>query len=462
MRKMKDSGIEWIGKIPEGWETWKSRYVFEFSTGLTITRGELMEEGIPCINYGEIHSKYGFDLDLSRDILKCADLNFLDNKKNSIVNNGDFIFCDTSEDLEGSGNCVYVSNSNNQNIFAGSHTIVARPIIDINSRYFAYLFSTNAWRTQIRSVVYGVKVFSITQNILKATKVIMPPLAIQKSISDYLDKKCAEIDLVIKAKETTNEKLKEYRQSIIYEAVTKGLDKNVPMKDSGIEWIGEIPEGWETWKIKHTSILRGRIGWQGLKADEFIEEGPFLITGTDFINGVIDWDSCVHITEERYEEAPNIHIVENDLLITKDGTIGKVAIALNCPEKASLNSGVFLIRNNGISNYINKYLYYVLISDVFWKWFNMNQNGNSTIIHLYQEQFSNFVFPIPKSETEQQQIADFLDQKCLQIDTVISANEKTIEKLKEYRQSVIYEAVTGKMEILSLISTGARQLRQGE
>lgn len=217
---MKDSGIEWIGKIPNSWEVKKSRYIFEYNSGLTITRGELLDEGVPCINYGEIHSKYGFDLDLTRDSLKYADIKFLNYKQNSIVRNGDFIFCDTSEDIEGSGNCVYVSNSNNQDIFAGSHTIVARPIGNINSRYLAYLFSTNAWRAQIRNSVYGVKVFSITQSILKSTKIIIPPTTEQQMISDYLDKRCSNIDSVILANEKTIVKLKEYRQSVIYEAVT--------------------------------------------------------------------------------------------------------------------------------------------------------------------------------------------------------------------------------------------------
>ncbi len=221
---MKDSGIEWIGEIPEEWKVKELRYIFEFGTGLTITRSELLDEGIPCINYGEIHSKYGFDLDLSRDYLKYADKNLLASKANCIVRNEDFIFCDTSEDIEGSGNCVYISNSNYQDIFAGSHTIIGRLTVDINSRYLAYLFGTNSWRAQIRSLVYGVKVFSITQSILKKAKAIVPPTRVQNQICNYLDKKCAEIDSVISANEITIKKLKEYRQSVIFEAVTGKMD----------------------------------------------------------------------------------------------------------------------------------------------------------------------------------------------------------------------------------------------
>lgn len=218
------------------------------------------------------------------------------------------------------------------------------------------------------------------------------------------------------------------------------------MKNSGIEWIGDIPEYWKVVRIKNVAMLKGRIGWQGLKSTEYQETGAYLITGTDFDNGVINWDTCVHITQERFNEAPEIHIKENDLLITKDGTVGKVALALNCPEQVSLNSGVMLIRNNKELKYKSKFLYYILLSNVFWSWFSSNLNGNSTIIHLYQEQFYNFSFPFPP-QIEQQQIADYLDHKCAEIDAVINGKEQVIEKLDEYKKSLIYECVTGKMRV---------------
>lgn len=213
------------------------------------------------------------------------------------------------------------------------------------------------------------------------------------------------------------------------------------MKDSGIDWIGMIPNHWNTIKIKHTSWLKGRIGWQGLKSDEYKDEGPYLITGTDFVNGRINWGSCVHITEERFEEAPEIHIKENDLLITKDGTIGKVAIAKDCPQKVSLNSGVLLIRNTKQFKYIDKYLYYILLSDQFWTWYEMSQTGNSTIRHLYQEQFYNFSFTYPPLP-EQCKISEYLDLACSDIDTAIAEAKASIEDYKLLKQSIITQAVT--------------------
>lgn len=173
---------------------------------------------------------------------------------------------------------------------------------------------------------------------------------------------------------------------------------------------------------------------------------PYLVTGTDFNNGFIDWANCVRISEKRFEMDKNIQIKENDLLITKDGTIGKLAIARNCPEKASLNSGVFVMRNQGPYKYIDKYMYYLLQSEQFYLWFELNDAGNSTIRHLYQKDFYNFSFTYPKLK-EQEKIAKYLDKKCKLIDDSIAIKQKQLETLEEYKKSLIYEYVTGKKEV---------------
>ncbi|WP_051080473.1 restriction endonuclease subunit S [Fusobacterium russii] len=210
-------------------------------------------------------------------------------------------------------------------------------------------------------------------------------------------------------------------------------------KDSGIEWIGEIPEIWRINKIKYIANLYGRIGWQGLTSDEYVDEGPYLITGVDFSNGKIDWNNCVHISEYRWEQADKIKIKNGDLLITKDGTVGKVAIVNNLTDKASLNSGVLLINLNVKNN--KKFLFWVLCSEVFWTWFNYKNSGNSTILHLYQKDFNEFQYCMP-SVQEQRQIADFLDEKCERIDRITEKIERQIEILKEYKKSLITETVT--------------------
>jgi type I restriction enzyme S subunit len=211
------------------------------------------------------------------------------------------------------------------------------------------------------------------------------------------------------------------------------------MKPSGIEWIGDIPDNWETSKIKYVSKLNGRIGWQGLTSDEYTEEGPYLITGVDFVNGGIDWKNVVHVTIERWREAADIQIQNGDLLITKDGTVGKVAIVSRLDDKASLNSGVLLIKTR--QEYSKKYLFWILQSDVFWTWFNLKNAGNSTIIHLYQNDFIEFKYIIPPYP-EQQAIVSFLDARCKKIDGIITAMEQQIGVLKQYKTSLITETVT--------------------
>ncbi|MDD7565404.1 MAG: restriction endonuclease subunit S [Streptococcus suis] len=211
------------------------------------------------------------------------------------------------------------------------------------------------------------------------------------------------------------------------------------MKDSGIEWIGEVPEEWGITKIKFTTQLNGRIGWQGLTSAEYKEEGPYLITGTDFLDGKINFETAVHIDEKRWFEAKQIQVENGDLLITKDGTVGKVAIIEGLNEKASLNSGVLRIQTT--ENISRRFLFYVLKSDVFWLWFNYTNSGASTILHLYQNVFDEFSFTFPNF-SEQNQIADFLDKKVAQLDKVKSLLEEQIKTLEDYRQSLIYETVT--------------------
>ena len=211
------------------------------------------------------------------------------------------------------------------------------------------------------------------------------------------------------------------------------------MKPSGVAWIGDIPHDWDIKRVKYLASLKGRIGWQGLTSDEYIDEGPYLITGVDFQNGGIDWSNCVHISEKRWEEAPEIHIQNGDLLITKDGTVGKVAIVSGLEDKASLNSGVLLIRTE--PGFDKRFLFWVLQSEEFWTWFRLKNAGNSTIIHLYQGDFAEFSYTFPKA-AEQCAIADFLDTQCAKIDSVIVDIENLIETLQKYKKSLITEAVT--------------------
>ncbi|CAH1851234.1 restriction endonuclease subunit S [Convivina intestini] len=211
------------------------------------------------------------------------------------------------------------------------------------------------------------------------------------------------------------------------------------MKPSGVEWIGEIPSDWEITKIKYFTYMKGRIGWQGLKAEEFTEKGPYLVTGTDFKNGRVNWDTSYHISNIRYDEAPEIQLKKGDLLVTKDGTVGKLAFIDILPNKASLNSHLLVMRPLH-NRYINLFLYYVLSSLEFENYFSLVSSG-STMSSLSQEKMGEFRFALP-SLKEQEKIVSFLDEKISKLDEAKRLLNEQIEKLKEYRKSVIYQAVT--------------------
>lgn len=215
---MKDSGIEWIGKIPDGWEIIKIKDSFNLGKGLPITKADLLQNGVPVISYGQIHSKSNNGVSINDSLIRFVKEDYYKSAPYALVNKGDFIFADTSEDIEGCGNCVYLDAANS--LFAGYHTIVMKSKKKQSNKYFAYLFKSDIWRSQIRTKVSGIKVFSVTQRILKDIQLLLPSNIIQQQIADYLDKKCVEIDDLIKLKEQKIEKLKEYKKSLIYEYVT--------------------------------------------------------------------------------------------------------------------------------------------------------------------------------------------------------------------------------------------------
>ncbi len=211
-------------------------------------------------------------------------------------------------------------------------------------------------------------------------------------------------------------------------------------KDSGIEWIGDLPSNWQIKRIKHTTYVKGRIGWQGMRSDEFLESSDsYVVTGTDFMKGLVKWDTCYQVPLERYEEDPFIQLREGDLLITKDGTIGKIAVVKDIPKIATLNSGVFLTRPL-FDSYVPEFMYWILYSEVFKTFYDYNKSG-STIQHLYQNVFNEFKFPLPTIK-EQQAIVNYLDQKTTQIDDLSAKKKLLIQLLEEERVAVINQAVT--------------------
>ena len=204
--------------------------------------------------------------------------------------------------------------------------------------------------------------------------------------------------------------------------------------------IGMIPSDWELGYIADL-FLKARIGWQGLTTNEYQIHGDcLLVTGTDFKKGKIDWKRCVFVDKWRYEQDKNIQLRNNDILVTKDGTIGKVAIVENLYKVATLNSGIFVLRTIN-KNVDEKYLYYVLLSKYFIKFIDDLSVGSS-ISHLYQKDFNNFIFAKPP-KLEQEKIANALTR----VDNLIEDYEKLIKKKEKIKKGLIQNLLTGKVKL---------------
>jgi len=432
-----------FGVIPARWQTLALKRVL--STKITDGPHEtptLHDEGIPFISAEAVRNGR-LDFNLKRGYITKEAHNTY--KKKCLPQKNDIFMVKSGATT---GNVAILEKEREFSIWSPLALIRANREM-ILPKFLFYFISSVLFKEQVETRWnYGTQQ-NIGMNILENLLIILPDLKDQKLITNFLNQKTIEINSLISDKERLIELLEEKRQAVITETVTKGLDPNVKMKDSGIEWIGEVPEHWNTTKIKYTTYVKGRIGWQGLRSDEFTDVGPHLVTGTDFQDGFINWSTCHRISEERYEEAPEIQLKNNDLLVTKDGTIGKVAIVKDKPEKAILNSGVFVTRPYK-ETYLTEYLYWILNSNVFIDYIDIMSSG-TTVRHLYQETFNNFVYPIPNLK-EQAIISELISRETSQLDNIINETRLQISKLKEYRESLIYEAVTGKIDVRNYVT----------
>jgi type I restriction enzyme S subunit len=412
----KDSGVEWLGEIPQHWEVKRFRNNFKLGKGLTITKENLSDEGIFCVNYGEIHSKYGFEVNSSIHKLRCVSEEYLVSSPNSLIYEGDFIFADTSEDIDGSGNftCVWGDNK----VFAGYHTIIARPKNELNSRFLSYLFDSLMFRRQIQRGVNGVKVYSITQTILKRLLIWLPSDIEQTAIANFLDQKTALIEQAIAIKEKQIELLKERRQILIHQAVTKGLDKNVKLKDSGVEWIGEIPEGWEVKKLKYFSKIKSG---DSIVNENLKDDGEFEVYGG---NGFMGYNNKFNVQNQN-------------IIIGRVGAYCGNIRLINEKKWISDNALILILTNESDYNYIS-----IVLSAG-----NLNSLNSSNAQPLITgTKVMNFALPLP-SKIEKEEILKFVETATTKISIAISLKEKEIEKLKEYKASLINSAVTGKIKV---------------
>ena len=215
---MKDSGAEWIGEIPEAWKVYPLKSMFSFGKGLPITKENLVSTGEKVISYGQLHAKYNISISLVPEMFRFVSNSYLQSNPECIVNRGDFIMADTSEDREGT--CDFVRINSSDLIFAGYHSIILRANNPLYSEYFAYLFLSDYWRDQFRRQVGGVKLFSLTKKMLSTGSVILPPEEDLYEIVSYLNSITFPISQVIDKKTSKIRCLEDYKKSLIYEYVT--------------------------------------------------------------------------------------------------------------------------------------------------------------------------------------------------------------------------------------------------
>lgn len=430
MRKMKSSGVEWIGEIPEDWDIKRLKAVLcernesnnpiktDYILSLTNDRGV-----IPYDEKGDVGNKSKEDL--SR--YKLAYLNdIVLNSMNVIIG---------SVALSKYYGCVspvyYMLYPRN-------------PMDDV--RYYNYIFQTKEFQSKLKG--YGNGIMEIRMRIqmskLNTVELPTPDATTQTRIADFLDDKCVKIDRYIEKQQKIIDKLKEYKQAVITEAVTKGLNPDVPMKDSGIEWIGMIPEHWGIRRLRYLGTCVNGIS----KGGEYFGSGyPFVSYGDVYKNMELP-SSVAGLVETTEDEREWYSVKEGDVFFTRTSeTIEEVALTSTCMKTIeNATFAGFLIRFRPNTNLLTKgFSKYYFRSDKH-RLFFVKEMNLVTRASLSQELLKRLPVLLPTID-EQLTIAAYLEQKCSNIDEAINKKYSVIEKLIKYKKSLIYEAVTGKLEV---------------
>lgn len=424
----KDSGIAWIGEIPNEWEIVRQKNIFSLTKILveeswkTTPLLSLTTKGIKCIDIGTTSGKVPDSYNTYQ-----------------IVNSNNLVMC--LFDLDCSA--VFSGLSKNYGMISPAYKV-----LKVNEKYdplyysywFDYIFDGRKFMYLSKNIRY-----SLTYDEFASLSIPNPSYAEQQSIATFLDQKCSEIDSLISLQEEMISELQAYKQSVITEAVTKGLDPNAKMKDSEVEWIGDIPKEWNVKILSKIIWLRARLGWKGLKAEEYVEFGYPFLSAFNINNNQLNWSELNYINKQRYDESPEIKLSVGDVIIVKDGAgIGKTARIDSLPYgESTVNSSLGVITPSETLAYC--YLYYFLLSNPFQNMVGFLKNGMG-VPHLTQENMKSALIPIPPL-SEQQIIASYLDTKTQQIDSIISLKQQKIAELKDYKKSIIYEYVTGKKRV---------------
>ena len=427
--KYKDSGIAWIGEIPEHWEVIKTKNAFNIISGATPKTDNIAYWD------GEITWITPADYKTEDIIIKSGKRNIttegLNSCGTSIVPQGSIIFSKRAPIGLVAINAVPLCTNQ------GCISCIPKPYV--NTKYFYYLMSVlTEWFELFGS---GTTFKELSTNNFANFSLSQPSFTEQQSIATYLDQKCSEIDELIILQEEMITKLQSYKQSVITEAVTKGLDKNVPLKDSGIEWIGEIPEHWICTVFKKFLSEPMQYG-ANEPAEECNYNDPRYIRITDIKDdGTLKDDTFKSLPLEKAKE---YMLTKGDLLFARSGaTVGKTFLYKE--DYAACFAGYLIKARCNKNELLPNFVFYYTLSNVYQNWKN-SIFIQSTIQNIGADKYSVMPIIIPPL-SEQQSIADYLDRKCSEIDELISIKQQKIEKLKDYKKSLIFECVTGKRKV---------------
>lgn len=428
-RQMKDSGIEWMGMIPEDWKVGRVKDGF-------IRKNEKACQENPTI------------LSLARSGIKVRDISTGEGQiAESYYNYNPVEINDlllNPMDLYSGANC---SISKVRGVISPAY-INLRALDNFNPQFYDYYFKTQYWGMVLFAHGKGVSYdnrWTLNAETLFAYYIPIPPLLEQQKIANFLEGKVTEIDAAIDKTKATIEDYKKYKKSIITEAVTKGLNPDVEMKDSGIEWIGEIPKHWNIGSLKYciTKVGSGKTPKGG--AETYSDEGILFLRSQNVYDTGLNLENATYITEEIDNEMKNTRVYGKDVLLNiTGGSIGRCCIFDKKYGRANVNQHVSIIRVK--PNLIcAEYMHYYWISNVGYNNINVYQTGgNREGMSAEAIKNSPMIFLTLK---EQQDIVDYLDEKCTKIDNLIASKEAIIEELQTYKKSLIYEYVTGKKEV---------------
>ena len=430
-----ETKIDGIGRIPKHWYVSKINYFTTIRTGGTPRKDNVdyWENGtINWMSSGEVNKEFIYETNN-----KITEKGLQNSNANILPTNSVMMALNGQGKTKGMVAVLKVESTCNQSLAA----FVCNEI-NLNHLYLYYYLKSNY--KELRGLVGDGLRDGISIGLLKSLRICLPTLKEQKKIAYFLNEKVGNINFIIRNKDFLIKLLEEKRQAMITEAVTKGLNPNVKMKDSGVESIGEIPGHWIKTRLDFNARVKARLGWKGLKAEEYVDDGYIFLSTPNLKGRYIDFENVNFITEERYFESPEIMLEVGDVLLAKDGsTLGITNVVRNLPNKATVNSSVAVLRPKESIDSI--YFFYYLSSTYIQDNINQIKDGMG-VPHLFQADIKKFSIILPPLE-EQKKIGQYLDERTILVESTIDMVKQQIQKLKEYRQSLIYEAVTGKIDV---------------